>query len=151
METHWCEQQTLFSCPINRFSYKVNLPNGDTLLSAVCCNKPFPFWRWKTFKWRQVDFSNAKGTTMLKDELTEDVNFRLFWHQTNYVENGFWLCNGKWATFETLECFHWHSLWNNGFMKVRDVLCDHTIVLFYFFSIFIQVKGVFFTLITWPS
>ena len=31
----------LAAYPINRFSYKVNLGNAVTLLSTVCCNRPF--------------------------------------------------------------------------------------------------------------
>ena len=39
--TRKCGQLTLVSCPINRFSQKVNLANADSSLSTVCCNKPF--------------------------------------------------------------------------------------------------------------
>ena len=38
INTRYCGQRKLFSCPMNRFSYKVNLANADTLLFTVCCN-----------------------------------------------------------------------------------------------------------------
>ena len=50
----WNRQLTLFSCAMNRFSYKVNLTNTDTLLSTVCCSKSFFFEGQKTFNWPHV-------------------------------------------------------------------------------------------------
>ena len=35
--TRLCGQRTFFSCSMNRFSYKINLANVDTLSSTVCC------------------------------------------------------------------------------------------------------------------
>ena len=37
--THF--RRTLVSCPINGFSWKVNLTNVDTSLFTVCSNRPF--------------------------------------------------------------------------------------------------------------
>ena len=37
-----CEQRTIVSCLINRFSQKDNLANGNTSLLTVCCNRPSP-------------------------------------------------------------------------------------------------------------
>ena len=90
--------RTLFSCPapINRFSYKVNLANADTLLSTVCCNTPF-FGRYrKTFSWLNVD---VPSTIVHQLGWIVDANFRLFWHQLSTGENSIWLRNVKWATF----------------------------------------------------
>ena len=84
--------RTLFSCPapMNRFSYKVNLANADTLLSTGCCNKPF-FWRDRNaFCWLNV---NVPSIIVHQLGWIVGANFRLFWHQLSNPENSIWLRN----------------------------------------------------------
>ena len=77
------------SCPINRFSQKINLINADTSLSVLFCNRSFlnSFMNLeKSFSWQHLD---VPSTTVARIGWFVVVNFRLFWHPSSHAENSF--------------------------------------------------------------
>ena len=81
-------QRTLFSCSINRFSYKINLANADTSFSTVCS-------LYFEDKKPSVDIISIFPTPQRTEQDEEDGSF-------DYVRYNVRL-------FESFVCFQGHS------------------------------------------
>ena len=105
-------QRTLFSCSINRFSYKINLANADTSFSTVCCDKPHFILKIKKLS---VDIISTFPALQRTEQDEENDSF-------DYVRYNVRL-------IESFECFQVHSTRNKGFGKFRDVQLDNSSLL----------------------
>ena len=70
--------QSADSCRWSRQPYKLCVVMGLSFFKV--------YW---TFRWQYVDVPSATSITQDIGWIL-DVNFRLFWHETRYTENGFW-------------------------------------------------------------
>ena len=81
--------------------------------------------------WQHVDLSSS---TVYRIGRIADFVFRVFWHQTSYAENGFWINNISMSAFWIMD------FWKLA--KVREVRFDA--ISFLISIYFLQIKDVFF-------
>ena len=125
----------LIQTPVNmRTTDTCFVPTKQILMDSLpaVCNKPFFYQalNWPS-GWQHVDVSSS---TVYRIGRIADFDFRVFWHQSSYAENGFWISNIQMSAFWIM------AFWKLA--KVREVRFDA--ISFLISIYFLQIKDVFF-------